>query len=110
MEILEMSRSQYFKNRMDFKETSSKEKKIKFWEISEKLILWFLLFKGFLGGSVGKESACNTGGMGLTPGSWRYPGERNGNQCQYSCLGNPTDKSYGLAGSMGLQKSQMQFN
>ena len=28
---------------------------------------------------------------GLTPGSGRSPGERNGNPRQYSCLENPTD-------------------
>ena len=43
-------------------------------------------------GSDGKESACNAGVMGSTPGSGRSPGERNGNPLQDSCLGNPTDK------------------
>ena len=46
----------------------------------------------FPGGSVSKESACNTGDtgdMGLIPGSGRSPGEGNGNPLQYSCLGNP---------------------
>ena len=41
------------------------------------------------GGSDGKESACNAGDQGLTPGSGRAPGEGNGNQLQYSCLENP---------------------
>ena len=41
---------------------------------------------GFLGGSVGKESTCNTGDLGLIPGSARSPGEGNGNPLQYSCL------------------------
>ena len=31
---------------------------------------------GFAGGSDGKESACNTGDLGLTPGSGRSPGRR----------------------------------
>ena len=30
---------------------------------------------GFPGGSVGKESACNAGGLGLIPGLGRSPGE-----------------------------------
>ena len=30
------------------------------------------------GGSGGKESACNTGDLGLIPGLERYPGEGNG--------------------------------
>ena len=45
----------------------------------------------FLGGSDGKESVCNAGDLGLTPGSGRSLGEVNGNPLQYSCLGNPMD-------------------
>ena len=41
--------------------------------------------------SVGKESACNIGDLGLIPGSGRSPGEGNGNPLQYFCLENPTD-------------------
>ena len=40
------------------------------------------------GGSVSKESACNVGDPGSTPGSGRSPGEGNGNPLQYSCLEN----------------------
>ena len=40
-------------------------------------------------GLPGKESACQAGDMGSNPVSGRYPGEENGNQLQYSCLGNP---------------------
>ena len=43
--------------------------------------LW--LVQGFLGGSDGKESACNAGDWGLIPGSRRSPGEENGNPLQY---------------------------
>ena len=46
---------------------------------------------GFLGGSVGKESACNAGDLGSIPGLERSPGEGNSNPFQYSCLGNPMD-------------------
>jgi len=42
--------------------------------------------------SVGKESACNAGKLGLIPGSGRSPGEGNGNPLQYSCLENPMDR------------------
>ena len=45
-----------------------------------------------LGGSVGKESACNAGDPGLIPGSGRFLGEGNANPLQYSCLGNPVEK------------------
>ena len=47
---------------------------------------------GFLGDSVSKDSACNTGNPDLIPGSGRHPGEANGNPLQYSCLGNPMDR------------------
>ena len=49
------------------------------------------LTPGFSGSSDGKESACNAGGLGLIPGSGRFPGEGNGNLLQYSCLENPMD-------------------
>ena len=39
--------------------------------------------------SVGKESVCNAGDLGLFLGSGRSPGEENGNSLQYSCLENP---------------------
>ena len=44
---------------------------------------------GFLGGSGGKESACNAGDLGSIPGSGRSPGEGNVNPLQDSCLQNP---------------------
>ena len=43
---------------------------------------------GFPGGSDGKESACNAGGLGLIPELGRSPGGRNGNSLQYFCLEN----------------------
>ena len=44
---------------------------------------------GFPGGSIGKESACNAGHLGLIPGSGRSPGGEDGNPIQYSCMENP---------------------
>ena len=35
----------------------------------------------------------SAGHMGLIPGSGRSPGAGNGNLLQYSCLGNPMDRS-----------------
>ena len=56
----------------------------------------------------GKESTCNAGDGGSTPGSRRSPEEGNGNPLQHSCLGNVTDRgAYGQP--MGLQKSQKQL-
>ena len=40
------------------------------------------------GGSVGKESACNTGDLGSIPGSGISPGGGNSNPLQFSGLGN----------------------
>ena len=42
--------------------------------------------------SDGKESACNVGDPGLTPGSGRSLGEGHGNPLQYSCLKNSTER------------------
>ena len=39
-----------------------------------------------------KESTCNAGDPGLTPGSVRYSGEGNGYPLQYSCLENSIDR------------------
>ena len=46
---------------------------------------------GFPGGSAGKESACNTGDLGLIPGLGRSPGEGNSYPLQYSGLENFKD-------------------
>ena len=42
-----------------------------------------------LGGSDGKESACNVGGLGLIPVLGRSPGGRHGNPLQHSYLEHP---------------------
>ena len=47
---------------------------------------------GFPHSSVGKESACSAGDLGLVPGLGRSSGEENGNPLQYSCLENPMDR------------------
>ena len=41
--------------------------------------------------SVGKESSCNAGDLGLIPGLGRSPGEGKGYQLQYSGLENSMD-------------------
>ena len=43
----------------------------------------------FPGGSVGKESACNAGDLGLIFGLGKSPGGGHGNPLQYSYLENP---------------------
>ena len=54
----------------------------------KKSILWNVL----PGGSDSKESACNTGDMGLIPVLGRSSGEGNSYPLQYSCLENSIDK------------------
>ena len=58
----------------------------------------------------GKESACNAGDTGLTPGLERSSGEGNGNPLQYVCLGNPMDRGACWAICMWLHKSWTQLN
>ena len=53
--------------------------------ISSSVVLVALLM-GFSGGSAGKESACNVGDLGSTPGLGRFPGEGNGYPLQYCGL------------------------
>ena len=63
---------------------------------------------GFPAGSVGKESACNSGDPGLIPGSGRSPAGGDGNSLQYSCLKNSTDRGAWWATVPGIAKSQTQ--
>ena len=60
---------------------------------------------GFPGGSDSRESACNAGDLGSTPGSGRSPGEGNGNPLQYSCLENSMDRGAWRATVHGVAKS-----
>ena len=64
--------------------------------------------KGFPHSSVGKESACNAGDLGLIPGQGRSPGEGNDNPLWYSCLENSMDRGTCLwwATVHGITKSQ----
>ena len=50
-----------------------------------------MLSLGFPDSSVGKESACNVGDLGLIPGLGRSPGGGKGYPFQYSGLENPMD-------------------
>ena len=55
------------------------------------IIINYIHFSGFPGGSDGKASACSAGDLGLIPGLGRSPREGNGNPLQYSCLENSMD-------------------
>ena len=64
---------------------------------------------GFLGGSVGKESACDVGDprdVALLPVLGSSPGGGHGNPLQYPCLGNPMDRGAWQAAVYGAAQSQ----
>jgi len=61
----------------------------------------------FPGGSDGKESACNVGDPGSTPGLGRSLGEGHGNPLQYSCLENSKDRGAWWATVHGVTKSRI---
>ena len=69
-----------------------------------------LIFYGLPWWCSGKESACNTGDVGLIPGSGRSPGEGNGNPHQYSCLENSMDREAWWVTVHGVTKSQAQLS
>ena len=60
---------------------------------------------GFPSGSAGKESVCNVGDLGSTPGLGRSPGEGNGYPLQYSGLENSMDSIV-----HGVTKNQTQLS
>ena len=60
---------------------------------------------GFLGGSDGKELACNAGDLGLISELGRFPGGGQGNPLQYSCLENLMDRGAWWATAHGVTKS-----
>ena len=51
-----------------------------------------------------KVSACNAGDPDLIPELGTYPGKRNCNPLQYSCLGNPMDRGACWATVHGVTK------
>ena len=59
---------------------------------------------GFPGDSDGRESACNSGNPGLTPGWVSSPGKGNGNPLQYSCLENSMDRGAWQTTAHGSQR------
>ena len=60
----------------------------------------------FPGGSDGKESTWNAGGLSSIPASGRSPGGGNCNPLQRSCLGNPMDRGAWWATVHGVAKEQ----
>ena len=64
----------------------------------------------FPDGSDSKESACNTGDTGSTPGLKRSPGEAKSYPLQYSCLDNSMGRGAWQAAVHGVTKSWTQLN
>ena len=65
---------------------------------------------GFPGGSVGKETTCSVGDLGLIPGLGRSPGGGHGNPLQCSCLENSMDRGAWWATVHGVTKSQTRLS
>ena len=65
--------------------------------------------RGFPGVSDSKESACNAGDPGSTPGLGRSPGEGNGNPLQYSYWENSKVGEAWWTAIHGVTKSQTQL-
>ena len=70
----------------------------------------YQLIRGFLGGSDGKESACNAGDLSSTLGLGRSTGEGNGNPLQYSWPENSMDRRAWRTTVHGVAKSQTQLS
>ena len=66
--------------------------------------------EGFLGGSDGKESACNAGDLGSIPGLGKSLEEGNGNPLKYSCLENSMDRGALWATVHVVTKSKTQLS
>ena len=60
-------------------------------------------------GSDGKESTCNAGDLGSTPGSEKSSGEESGYPVQYPCLENSMDRG-ALWAVQGVTKSQTRLS
>ena len=67
-------------------------------------------YMGFTGGSVGKESACSRGDLGMIPGLGRSSGRGNDNPLQCSCLENPMDRGAWQATVHGVAKNQTRLS
>ena len=72
--------------------------------------VYFWTLSGFPAGSVVKHLPANVGGVGLNPGSGRFPREGNGNPLQYSSLGNTMDRGARWATGRGVAKSRTQHS
>ena len=65
---------------------------------------------GFVGGSDGKESACNEEDLGSIPGLERSPGEGHSNPLQHSCQESSMDRGAWGATVHGVAKSRTRLS
>ena len=68
------------------------------------IILQFLWYPGFAGGSVVKNPPTHAGGLDLILGLGRSPGGGIGSPLQYSWLGNPMDRGAWCSTVLGVTK------
>ena len=80
------------------------------WILNIYILIWRANLGLPFGGSDGKESACNVGDLGSTPGLGRSPGGRHGNPNQYSCLENLHGQSSLSGYSPWVAENQTQLN
>ena len=84
--------------KLDFKKAEETEIKLPASIASQKKArefqknIYFCFIGGSPGGTDRKEYPCNAADPGSIPGLGRYPGGRNGNPLQYSCLENSMDR------------------
>ena len=73
----------------------------------EHAIKYIVIRISFPGSSDGKKkkSACNAEDQNSIPGLGRFPGERNGNPLQHSCLENSMDRGAWRGTVHGVTKS-----
>ena len=79
-------------------------------EMERALARQYLVALDFPGILDGEEFICNAGDQGLTHGSGRSSGKRNGYPLQYSCLENPVDEGAWWAIIHGVTKSGTQMS
>ena len=70
----------------------------------------YLVALDFPGVLDGEEFICNAGDQGLTYGSGRSSGKRNGYPLQYSCLENSMDRGTWWVTDHGATKSRICLN
>ena len=81
------------------------------WEASMKPIYRLVKGKlGFLGDSMVRNLPANAGDVGSIPDPRRFPGEKNCNPLQFSCLGNPMERGASQAIVSGVANSWTQLS